>query len=247
MVKSFVDQILGGLNLFILRHLHGGSWNHVRLRQHGIMESPAECVLHDQLLQLKIGLGNGDSLLVRGHGALRAYCLNRRETADFDLFLGVGECLLGKSQRLFFHPQILVGIHQIPIHVFDLVYRGGDLQAESDVGQLTIVLGDANEASVPRKAKALKEMLSQAEIEVGVELRAQRREWSVPQCRTRIVEADVEIRTPVKALLVGKIAGRRVLCGCRAEGAGRQNMEPVTLKRPRDYWVETGEERAEKT
>ena len=133
MAESIVDEVLGRLNLLIFRNFHGGRRNHVGSGESGIMKGPAERVLHDQLLQLKVGLGHRQSLLVRSHGAFRAHRFNRRQTADFDLFLRVGQCLLGECQRFFFHSLIFVGVDKIPIHILDLIHGGDDLQPESHV------------------------------------------------------------------------------------------------------------------
>ena len=116
----------------------------------GIVKSPAERVLHHQLLQLKIGLGNRQSLLVGSDRALRAHRFNGSKTADFDLFLGIGERLLRECQRFFLHPLVLVSVDEIPVHIFDLVDGSENLQAESYVREFTVVFGDANEAGIGR-------------------------------------------------------------------------------------------------
>ena len=97
MMKSLIDQVFGRLNLFGFGDFHGGSRNYVRLREHGIVQSTAERVFHDQLLQLKIGFGHRQGLLVRGHRALRTHRFNGRKAPDLHLFLRVRQCLLGEG------------------------------------------------------------------------------------------------------------------------------------------------------
>ena len=100
-------------------------------------------------------------MLVLRDGALCADHFDGRQAADFDLLLGVGERLLGESQRFFLHANVLVGVDQIPVHGLNLVDRGNDLQAEGHVGKFAVVLGDADEASVGRESEPLEQMLSE--------------------------------------------------------------------------------------
>ena len=179
-------------------------------RKHGIVQRAAERVLHEQLLQLKVGLSHRHSLLVRGHGALRAYRFNGGETADFNLFLGVGKRLLGKRQRFFFHALVLVGIDEIPVHVLDLIDGGDNLQAESHVGKFAVVFGDADEASVGRKSKTLQKMLSHSGLEAGVQGGLRLVKEAV-RGAARVVEAHNQVGSPVESLLVGEINRARVL------------------------------------
>ena len=80
---------------------------------------------------------------------------------------------LREGQLFLLNPDVLVGVHQVPVHVFDLVDGGHDLQAEGHVGDFTIILGDPNEAIVRGESKTLQQVLRKPEIETGVELRAQ--------------------------------------------------------------------------
>ena len=90
--------------------------------------------------------------------------LDRRHGPDLGLTLGIIERFLAIGQRFLRHAHVFVGVDEIPIHVLDLIDRGDDLQAKSDVGNLAVVFGDANEAHVRQKAKALKQVLSEAEL-----------------------------------------------------------------------------------
>ena len=90
---------------------------------------------------------------------------------DLRLLLGIGQRLLRIGQRFLLHAHVFVGIHQIPIHIFDLVDGGDDLQAEGDVRNFTIVLGDADETQIRERAKALQKILSDPELEVRTQVR----------------------------------------------------------------------------
>ena len=111
-----------------------------------------------------------EALLIGGYRTLRPHHLDGRQCADLHLLLRIGEGLLGKRERLFLHPYIFVGVHQVPVHVFDLVDGGDNLQAEGNVGNFAVVFGDVNEARIGRKAKPLQQMLGHSSLEVGVEL-----------------------------------------------------------------------------
>ena len=89
---------------------------------------------------------------------------------DLRLAFGVFQRLLRIGERLLLHANIFVGEHQIPVHVLDLVDRGEDLQAEGDVGNFAVVLGDADEACVGQRPESLQQILGDTELEV----RAQR-------------------------------------------------------------------------
>ena len=105
--------------------------------------------------------------------ALRADHLNRRRGADLCLALRIVKRLLRVRQSFLLHAHILEGIDKIPIHVFDLVDGGNDLQAEGDVGDLAVILGDADEARVGQKSETLQQVLRKAELEVRTQLRRQ--------------------------------------------------------------------------
>ena len=173
MPKSVVDQVFCWLDLLVCWNLHGGGGNYFCCREHRIVQRAAQRILHEQLLQLKVGLRHGERLLVRGYGALCAYRFDGSETADVDLLLSVGQCLLRKRERFFFHSLVLVGIDEIPVHVLDLIDGSGNLQPESHVGKFAVVAGDADEASVGRKPKTLQKMLSYRGFESGVQYRAE--------------------------------------------------------------------------
>ena len=55
------------------------------------------------------------------------------------------------------HLDVFVGIHQVPVDVLDLVDRGDDLKAESDIGDLAVILGDTNKARIRKQAQPLQQ------------------------------------------------------------------------------------------
>ena len=175
--ERVVDQVLNGSDGLLLRNLHGRGGNHVGFGEHWIFDAAAERVLHQQLLQLQIVLRHDQVLLVGGDRALRAHDLNGRHGADLRLTLGIVESLLRIGQGFLLHPHILVGIDQIPIHVFDLIDGGDDLQAEGNVGDFAVVLGDADEARVGKRSEALQQILRELELKVRAELRREQSWW----------------------------------------------------------------------
>ena len=86
------------------------------------------------------------------------------------LLLGIGQRLLCVGESFLLHSYVFVGVDQIPIHILDLIDGGDDLQAEGDVGNFTIVLGDADEAHVGKGTEALQQVLRDPELEVRVYL-----------------------------------------------------------------------------
>ena len=159
------------------------------------------------------------------------------------LLLVVGKGLLSESQLLLLNPDILVSEDQVPVHVFDLVYRGRDLQAEGHIGDLTVVLGDLDEASVWGESEALQQVLSKPEIETRVELRTQCRERCVPNRLARIAKAYRQIGAPLEPLLVREVSGGGVQRRGRIESTGRKNTVVITRIRPRKNRIEAGDER----
>jgi len=93
--------------------------------------------------------------LIGGYRALGAHHFNRSQAANLDLLFRVRKRLLRKGERLVLHPHIFVGKYQIPVNVLDLVNRGDDLQSKRDIGDFTVVLGDADQTIVRQKSKAL--------------------------------------------------------------------------------------------
>ena len=116
------------------------------------------------MLKLQVVLGNDQVLLIGRESALRADYLYRRHGPYLCLSPGVIESLLGVSHRFFLHADVLEGINQIPIHVFDLIDRGDHLQPKGDVRNLAVVFSDADEAGIGQKSKALQQILRVAEL-----------------------------------------------------------------------------------
>ena len=111
-----------------------------------IVQRAAERVLHEQLLQLQVGLGDCQCLLV-----LARRCSGRAPTS-IGARLPISTCFLvservfsAERQRFLLHARVLVGVDEIPVHVLDLIDGRDDLQAESHVAKFAIVLGDADE------------------------------------------------------------------------------------------------------
>src|ERR1700733_13153484 len=105
---------------------------------------------------------------------------------------------------------MFVGVDQIPVDVFDLVYGVDDLQTESHIRKFAIVFGDANETRIRRKSKPLQKRLRERHLKARVELRAQGREKAV-RGLSSIGETYVQVHAPLKRLVVGKVNRSRVL------------------------------------
>ena len=173
MLECLIDQVLNRCYRLLLRQLHPGSRNYFRLRQQRIFNAAAERILHQQLLQLQIVLRQDQVLLIGRNRALRTHHLNRRRSAHLCLPLGIIQRLLTISQCLLLHAHVFIGIHQIPIHIFDLVDRSNNLQAEGHVGNLAVVLGDVNEAQVRSRPKSLQQVLRDLELKIRSQVRRQ--------------------------------------------------------------------------
>ncbi len=104
---------------------------------------------------MKISLSHSQRLLIRGHYALRTHNFNRCQGANLHLLLIVGERLFRQGQRFLLHLHVLVGVDQVPVNVLDLIHRGDHLQTKGDIGDLAVVLGDANESGGRQQAEAL--------------------------------------------------------------------------------------------
>ena len=59
-LQGFVDHFLNRSDRLILRQSHARSGNHIGFGQHGIFDAAAEGILHEQLLQLKVVLGDDE-------------------------------------------------------------------------------------------------------------------------------------------------------------------------------------------
>ena len=133
MAQRVGDQILRGLHLFVFWQFHGRSGDHFRSSQRLIAQGAAERILHEQLLQLQVGEGNRQGLLVLRHRALGAHHFDGGQAANLDLLLGIGESLVGESQRFLLYANVLVRVDQIPVHGLNLINGRNDLQTEGYV------------------------------------------------------------------------------------------------------------------
>src|SRR4029077_16584372 len=113
---------------------------------------------------------------------------------------------------------------------FDLVYGDDDLQAKGDVGNLTVVLGNSDVASVRHKTETLKQILRHPELKAGVDDRSVSIGWVIGSY-VGVVEPYQEIRAPLKALLVGEVsrAGVCIQDGYLGKHARRLRVVPVHL------------------
>ena len=159
---------------------------------------------------MQVVLSDDQVLLVGGDGALRTHDLDGRNGADLGLALGVFESFLRVGQRFLLHANILVGVDQVPIHVFDLVDGGDDLQAEGYVGNLAIVPGDADKTRVGEEAPTLQEILGKAELESRAQLWREQA-GGIVGGEVRIVEGTGERATPLESLGVAEVRGVGIL------------------------------------
>ena len=86
---------------------------------------------------------------------MRPNILDGRQAADLDLLLIVGQRLLGERKGFLRHSHILIGKHQVPVEVFDLIYRSDDLKPESHVSDFAVVLGDPDQPIIGQEPEAL--------------------------------------------------------------------------------------------
>ncbi len=210
MAQSVVDQVLYGSDRLLQRQFHCRCGNDISLGEHRVLDAAAERVLHEQLLQLQVVLSHDQVLLVGGDGALRAHDLNGSYGSDLCLPFGVIQRFLGVGQGFLLHANILVGVHQIPVHVFDLVHGGDDLQTESDVGNLAIVPGDADKARVGQKAETLQQVLRETKLEIRTQLRSEQA-GRVVGGEVSVVECGSECASPLESLGVAEVRGVGVL------------------------------------
>ena len=131
-------------------------------------------------------------MLIGSHGAFGAHHFDGRQGSDFHLLLVIGERLVRQGQRVLLHFDVLVSIHQVPVHVLDLIDGGDHLQAERDVGNLAVVFRDANEPRVRQKSQSLQQGLAESGTEIGIQRRAQGGERLVGG-DARVVETDREL------------------------------------------------------
>src|SRR5271169_312177 len=171
MTESLADQILHGDDGLLLGNQHGGGRNYVSFGKHRIFDAAAKRVLHQQLLKLQVVLRQNQVLPAGGERAFGTDNLNGRHGADLGLALSIVERLLLVGEGLLLHADIFIGVDEIPVDVFNLIDGGDDLQAEGDVGNFPVVLGNADKASVGQRAEALQQVLCDLELKVGVDLR----------------------------------------------------------------------------
>ena len=129
------------------------------------------------------------ALLVRSYRILRPNNLDRRQAADLNLLLIIRERLLRKRQRLLGHTDILIGKHQVPVEVFDLIHRCDDLEPECHVSDFAIILSNADQAVVGYESEALQQVLRKFELERRTDAGAISIESAI-RSQTRIVKTN---------------------------------------------------------
>ena len=180
---------------------------------------------------MQVVLGNDQVLLSGCDRALRADRLNRRRGSDLRLSLRILKRLLRVGESLLLHAHVLEGIDKIPVHVFDLIDCRNDLQAEGDVGDLAVILRDADESRVGEKSEALQQVLRKAKLKVGTQLRRQKARSAV-RGEMRVVERAAKQASELKGLAVAHIRSVGVLREdrYRAERACRLGVVLVELQ-----------------
>ena len=112
---------------------------------------------------------------------------------------------------------MLVSIHQVPINVLDLRNRRDHLQFESFIGDLAVVVRNADKTRVRQQPEALQQVLANRRAEVGGYCRLQTGEDRIGG-RPLIVEAHGEVFTELEALRIIEVCRGGVLLQRRRTG-----------------------------
>ena len=179
---------------------------------------------------MQVGQCQRELLLIAGHRALRPHRFDGSQSADFHLLLRVGKRLLREGQGLILHPHVFVREHQVPVDVFDLVHGGNNLQTKSHVGNLAVILRDADKARVGRKAKALQQVLGKLVPESWNPMSGSAWQMSIGGA-AGVIESHLQVRAPLEALQVGKIRSGGVLHGVGlGKSTGGQDIVVIELQ-----------------
>src|SRR5208337_5555925 len=112
---------------------------------------------------LKVGLGENQVLFGGCYSTLGLGQRDGGEGADPDLFLVVGERLLGKLKGTLVDGHGLIGGHQVPVEIFNLGDSLNDLLAEDDIFDFAVISGNADPTQIGIETEALQQMLAQCE------------------------------------------------------------------------------------
>ena len=126
-----------------------------------VVEVLRQGVLDEQLLELQRRTRDGQVLLAIGDLGLGLEDIHRGDGLELQLLAAVGEGLVGEVERTRLHLLVLVGGHEVPVHVGDLRDGGDDLQLEGLVGDLLVVACDAQIAQVGTESEAGEQLLLQ--------------------------------------------------------------------------------------
>jgi hypothetical protein len=121
-----------------------------------------------------------------------------------------------------------------------------NLQAEGDIGNLPIILGNTDEAQVGQRTEALQQVLRYPELKIRAYLRSQQVGWVVGG-DVGVVESNAHRRTPLKALRVGEVGGVSFLTDDRnrTKNAGGFGVILVELQGAGNDGIEAGNVRAD--
>ena len=104
-------------------------------------------------------------LLVCCDGVLRANRFDWGKSADLNLLLGIRQSFLRESERLLLNSDVLEGINEVPVEVFNLIRGGDDLQTKGYIGYFTVVFCDSYEPVIGQKPETLQQLLRHLEFE----------------------------------------------------------------------------------
>src|SRR3984957_10047668 len=150
---------------------------------------------------------------------------------------------MGEGQRFVLHARVFVRVDQIPIDKFDLIDTIDDLQAKGNVSEFAVIFRYVNEAGIGGESKALQQMLGHLNPKRRVNERAERVKRDVGS-DTAVVEPHLQIGTPTKALVIGKIHCAGILCKNRhaVKQARRYAFRMIFLQGSGDDRIEAGDE-----
>ena len=166
-------------------------------------------VLEDGLLLQNVGFGDRQILLVGGHFGLRAYDLDRRQSAELHLLFVVVVQLLRNPQGLTRDLHLRVQAHQIPIQRNHVRHGGDHLLPEGEIGRANIVPRYLDLPVVDREAEALEQRLRYQQVQARSGVRVYVEASGIRE-REQIVVGERRVRAAAEALRqreVGDLVG----------------------------------------
>ncbi len=115
--------------------------------------------LDDQLLLLNQTLRRDQGLLIRCNLSLRPRHFDRRLLALLNLVLVVLIQPLGQPQCFALHLDVFIQTHQVRIEPGDAGHRVDHLLSKHQIGDPSVVLGDANESAIQLDSEAAQQRL----------------------------------------------------------------------------------------